>query len=37
MWGEFMEYVIVNLGWSLLVAFAAGFIVAWIACAKVKH
>lgn len=36
-WGELMDYLIVNLGWSLLAAFAGGFVVAWIACAKVEN
>ncbi len=31
-----MDYLVVNLGWSVLAAFACGFIVAWIACARVK-
>lgn len=35
-WSELMDYVIVNLEWSLLGAFAGGFIVAWIACARVR-
>jgi hypothetical protein len=35
-WSELMDYVIVNLGWALLAAFAGGFTVAWFACAKVK-
>jgi hypothetical protein len=31
-----MDYLVVNLGWSVFAAFAGGFIVAWIACARVK-
>jgi len=30
-----MDYVIANLGSCLLAAFAGGFVVAWIACARV--
>jgi len=29
-----MDYLIVNLGWFLLGAFALGFVVAWIACGE---
>ena len=31
-----MDYLIANLAWYTLGAFAAGFVVAWIACAKVE-
>lgn len=32
-----MDYLIANLGWYALAAFATGFLVAWIACAKVEN
>lgn len=35
-WSELMDYVIVNLEWAVLAAFAGGFAVAWFACAKAK-
>ncbi len=32
-----MDYLMANFGWYLLAAFAGGFIVAWIACARVER
>ena len=31
-----MDYLLANLVWYAGAAFAAGFIVAWIACARVE-
>jgi hypothetical protein len=31
-----MDYLIANLGWWTFAALAAGFVVAWIACARVE-
>lgn len=31
-----MDYLIANLAWWASAAFAAGFTVAWIACARVE-
>jgi hypothetical protein len=31
-----VDYLIANLGWYTAAAFAAGFVVAWIACARVE-
>ncbi len=31
-----MDYLVANLAWYLAGAFAAGFVMAWIACAKVE-
>jgi hypothetical protein len=31
-----MDYLIANLGWYVAAAFAAGFVVSWIACARVE-
>lgn len=31
-----MDYLLANLVWYAAAAFAAGFIVAWIACARVE-
>jgi hypothetical protein len=31
-----MDYLVANLAWYAAGAFAAGFVVAWIACAKVE-
>jgi hypothetical protein len=30
-----MDYLVANLGWYTAGAFAMGFVVAWIACARV--
>lgn len=32
-----MDDIVANLGMYALGAFAAGFVLAWIACAKVEH
>ncbi len=32
-----MDYLIANLAWYVAAAFACGFVVAWIACAKVEE
>ena len=34
--GTHMDYLVANLAWYMAGAFAAGFVVAWIACAKVE-
>ena len=34
--GRSMDYLVANLAWYMAGAFAAGFVVAWIACAKVE-
>lgn len=31
-----MDYLIANLGWYALAAFAVGFVMAWIACGRVE-
>jgi hypothetical protein len=31
-----MDYLVANLAWYVAGAFATGFVVAWIACAKVE-
>ncbi len=31
-----MDYLIGNLAWYAAAAFAAGFVVAWVSCAKVE-
>jgi hypothetical protein len=31
-----MDYLIANFAWWTLAAFASGFVVAWIACARVE-
>lgn len=31
-----MDYLIANMGWCALAAFGTGFMVAWIACARVE-
>jgi hypothetical protein len=31
-----MDYLIANLAWYVAAAFASGFVVAWIACAKAE-
>ncbi len=31
-----MDYLLANLVWYAAAAFAAGFVVAWIACARVE-
>jgi uncharacterized membrane protein YciS (DUF1049 family) len=31
-----MDYLVANLAWYMAAAFAAGFVVAWIACARVE-
>lgn len=31
-----MDYLVANLAWYVAAAFAAGVVVAWIACAKVQ-
>jgi hypothetical protein len=31
-----MDYLIANLAWYAAAAFAGGFVMAWIACAKVE-
>lgn len=31
-----MDYVMANIGLSVIVAFVAGFVVAWIACARAE-
>jgi len=32
-----MSYLMANFGWCLLGAFASGFVLAWIACARVPR
>jgi hypothetical protein len=31
-----MDYLIANFGWYAAAAFTTGFVVAWIACARVE-
>jgi len=32
-----MDYLTANLGWYMAAAFAAGFVMAWIACTRVEE
>jgi hypothetical protein len=31
-----MDYLVASFGWYMAAAFATGFIVAWVACARVE-
>jgi hypothetical protein len=32
-----MDYLMANFGWYALAAFGVGFVMAWIACARVQN